>query len=280
MQDGALPTGLSIDSGGHVTGTYTAYGTFSWVTQVQDAAGSIATVSQTMTVFAKVIADVDFNTGSLTYDKVGRTWTVDSAVIKDKFGNQPVTMPAAVSSPSVSGMAMSLTPDTNTTGTYDYQGTENVGIESPLGADAIGAGVDFCVELDARLNLYSDANNNSRTFLCIETFGERMTFGARLGATVPMENTIMPLGLTQTLWAPPILARGAYFHFAVTRAGDVLSCWYNGARYAQYTGASTLNITSASRMVVGNGLGNSSTTVGWPGQVDNVYAIRGWAKYA
>lgn len=47
LLSGALPTGLSMDSAGLVTGTRTVGGVFSWVVQVEDADGSTATVADT-----------------------------------------------------------------------------------------------------------------------------------------------------------------------------------------------------------------------------------------
>lgn len=57
IQSGALPTGLSINSDGLVSGTFTAIGSFAWVVQAEDAAGNIAVLPQTLTVVAITTLD-------------------------------------------------------------------------------------------------------------------------------------------------------------------------------------------------------------------------------
>jgi hypothetical protein len=281
IQSGALPTGLSMDSAGHVTGIFSDYGTFSWVALVEDAIGTIATISQTMTVFAKIIADIDFDTGSLTYDKTGRTWTIDSGSALWHQSNTPVAEPTIVTSVAGSGLAMSKCPDI-----AGYWGEENLGIRTLLGADAIGPGVDFCIELSvASIVNYDLIGNISQSFITFYSGSGRMTFGARFNPpSIPMENTVLPSGLTNALWNPPNLSLGVPFHFAVVREGDVLSCWQGPTaesmtKYAEYTGASGLDLRSTDAIVVGHGGGGISTTKGWPGQFDNVKITRGWARY-
>lgn len=50
LASGALPTGVTLNADGSVTGTYTAVGSFSWVVQVQDSVGQIATLPDSSSV--------------------------------------------------------------------------------------------------------------------------------------------------------------------------------------------------------------------------------------
>jgi hypothetical protein len=72
---------------------------------------------------------------------------------------------------------------------------------------------------------------------------------------------------------------GVYFHYALTRQGDLVSIWYNGSRVASYSGGSAWNIGATSGLYVGNGAGGSGSAFGWEGQIDDVRFTLGWARY-
>lgn len=228
---------------------------------------------------ANIIANITFESGDFA-DSTGRVWTVDSGTVRDTNDSHPITEPTVIANPVGSGLVMTKCPDTDAIdGTFDYSGLENLGLRTDFGDDAPGL-EDFCIEMDVRLNAHTITTNESESFLALyANSGSKTTFGARVASTAPMENTIVSGALTRTLWNPPDVIPGQWFHFAVFRKGDQLACKYNGVTYAVYSGASSLNLSPTDSVVVGHGDGTIANTMGWPGQFDNILITRGWAKY-
>lgn len=273
---GALPTGLSMDTSGHVTGKLTAHGDFSWSVAVSDANGTSDPLSDASSVAFKIIANLDFNS-SLTADSTGRVWTLESGTITDRWGLQPVTAPFLDSAHAEEGSAMSNCPDTNIhDGTFDYQGGANVGVYSAFGTGAPGADIDFCVELYARPNLYSASNNAAYAFA---GFGGLKCAARFQNGFVTLENTNAPASLAQQAFVSTNATKGAYFHYAVTRAGDIVTIWYNGNPIGTYSGGSAWDIAASTVLYIGNSNSGSGSAIGWAGQTDGVRVTIGWARY-
>ena len=272
---GALPPGLSMDSSGHITGKLTARGDFSWSVAASDANGTSEPLSDACSVTFKIIANLDFNS-SLTADSTGRVWTLMTQNITDRFGSQPVTIPFLDSTLAMERSAMSCLPDTdNEDGTYDYNAGNNAGVSSVLGVGAPGATEDFCVEAFVRPNLHTSTDNTAAGFF---NFGG-LKAAVRSAAALAYETVTIPAGLTRTTGVVTHPVRGEYFHYALTREGDIVSIWYNGTLIEQYSGGSHWNIDSTSIFYVGNANGSIASALGWLGQIDNVRMTVGWARY-
>lgn len=242
---------------------------------VRDSHGCRSTWEGTVTGIAvETVADLDFEAGDFT-DKTGRVWTVQSGTITDRWGSQPVTEPSVVANPAGNGLVFSKCPDTdNHDGTFDYFGHENLGLVAALGDSAFGTDADFWIDMDVRLNEHSAENNESVSFLCINSSGGRTTFGARVQSTASMENTVRDPNLHSESSAVVTVTPGQWFHFSLKREGDTLTCSVDGVAYAVYSGASAVNVRATDNIVLGHGDGGIASTLGWPGQIDNVKILR------
>lgn len=243
--------------------------------QVKDSLGRTADWSGTINVINATVATLNFNDDMVT-DSTGRVWTLDSGVVTDRWGLQPVTAPYLDNTHAKEGSALSCCPDTNVhDGTFDYFGDANLGVHTILGSGAPETGTDFCLELFARINVYNETGNVAHAFANLGG----MMLGVRLSTPVKLEATSIPAALTQITNTPTVVSTGVYFHYALTRQGDLVSIWYNGTRIVTYSGGSAWNIGATSALYVGNGNGSSATAFGWAGQLDNVRFTLGWARY-
>jgi hypothetical protein len=218
-------------------------------------------------------------------DSTGRVWTLQTRTVYDRKGNNPVTIPFLDGSLSKEGSALSLLPDGNnlTQLTADYSGWVgsgiNPGVWGNVGSPAPGKTDDFCIELFVRPNFYHLEFNTAYGFMCLAG----MRLAARFGTTITFEVgsfTGTPLtGVTLLDSTATLLTSGEYFHFALTREGDILSIWYNGARIRRYSGGSTWDVSAAEQLFLGNANGDSSSYLAWEGQIDDVRFTLGWARY-
>jgi len=74
ISSGALPTGLTMDTDGDVTGTFSAAGTYNWVVQVVDGDGEVATHPDSATVldYWSSIDRINDATGSMVLTNSSR----------------------------------------------------------------------------------------------------------------------------------------------------------------------------------------------------------------
>lgn len=90
VTSGSLPTGTSMDASGHVTGSFTEAAPddspFVWTIQVTDAAGSVATLSDTTAVSERNYHDTVISQGPVAYWRFNES---SGSVIADDLGDFP-----------------------------------------------------------------------------------------------------------------------------------------------------------------------------------------------
>jgi hypothetical protein len=248
--------------------------------RVTDSAGRTADWSGSISVGPPATAAVlDFNNDMVT-DSTGRVWTLQTQDASDVLGGQPVTIPFLDGSLSKEGSALSLLPDSHNLTQYDadYRGWSgggiNPGVWGNVGSGAPGKTNDFCVELFVRPNFHYLKESIGYGFLSLAG----MQLAARFKTAITFENGTFT-GATLLNSTATLLTPGEYFHCALTREGDIVSVWYNGARIRRYSGGSGWDVSATSQLYLGNANGNLDSYLAWEGQIDDVRLTFGWARY-
>lgn len=243
-----------------------------------------------------------FNTNPLL-DDTGNTWQYFNGnglnvqdTITDRWGAQPAVVPYLTSAPPIGGdfaqtlegaASFSTCPNTkNHDGSFDYPGTNDNGVIFTFGSKAPGMTEDFCIEMYVRRNELALQANLGLCFTLLGgmRFNARMTTdtlmtmesGNWVGQTGQSANPLVKIYDNNANTKLPI---GLWFHHAITRSGDIVTAYVNGIKYVQWSGGSNWNLSGISSVVVGHGLGGSSSYVGFGGQYDGFRYTRNWARY-
>lgn len=248
---------------------------------VRDSMGCRATWQGAITVEPGQAFSISFDDDLVT-DSTGHAWDLTTKALPGT-GMPTVTVPFLDSTLALSGQCMSLCPDSDnaTAGLRDYSpsfvsGASTQGIRSTLGAYSPGKTEDFCLEMSLRVNQYLSGGGEAYGFCKV---------GVLRGAfsdTSPPQMYVFDIsgGIFTTMESstPPVTA-GDYFHFALTREGDVVTLWKDGNPYARYSGGSNWDVNSDTIVYLGNVQGTLASGFGWFGQIDNVRFTVGWARY-
>lgn len=245
-----------------------------WATQLFTMPGPPDGTITLQELTGDVIADIDFDSGDL-FDRAGAVWTLNTETATSTPSGSDFTGPQVLSTPSKEGSALVCLPDTAGVA-YSVFGTGNIVL--PLGSNAFGTDVDFCIEMYCRLNI----NSTSGSGACLFGFYLNSTTKHWLvlcrGTSLEFDDTS---GLTLIENNPFSFIPGDWPHIAMSRLGDILTLWFNGAIAQQYSNASALYIDPDYSIVVGNdGLyADTATAYSWRGQIDNIRVTRNWARY-
>lgn len=252
---GALPTGLSMNAAGVVTGTRSTGGVFSWEVQVIDADGTIATVADTSETitdpsYADVLSLVHMEgSGSTFVDQKGLTWFVGSSTpppvqtdAQAKFGEKSVFFNPNVVDSTPSFMRANLT--------------------GPL------FGGDFTVE--GFVMFTSIAGEQS--VWCISGANP---FDIDIQMVSGQWRVYRPSSATTLIPLAGVATTGVFYHFALVRVGTVITLYIDGTSIGSGTFS---NIDFAVGYSIQYGASGGANSAKFTGYIDEVRVTK-MARY-
>ncbi len=264
VNSGALPTGLSLSlSGGtlSLTGTTTAYGTYTFTVRIDDSGGgNITTASQTI-----IVGDPYWSSTSLLVHADGTNGSTSFPDSTGKHSLSPISASVTTTSPLMG------------TGSASFGGSgriDNATIDTSL---QFGAG-NFTIEFICKSAVATTGANHG-IYSADDLSGTRGWL-VYCGTSGKVTGEFHSSSAGFTVSDPTVLTSGTIVKYAIVRDGGTLRIYANGVQVASSSsiGSATLQ-NSTTVFYIGSLNVGGSASGGWNGTLDELRVTKGVCRY-
>jgi len=252
---GALPPGLTLSTGGLLSGVPTTPGTYAFTVAATDARGNASTQSVSIDIGA---GDPQFTNTALLLAGDGANNAQNNTILDSSSNNAAVARNGNVTQGALNPFGSNWSTSFNGSGDYLVV-PDNASLRFGTGDFTVEAWV-FATRLNAENAIVTKHNGDGAWVFKVASSNK--LYGYLGGASITGATTLVP---------------NTWYHVAMTRASGVFRLFVNGALDATSTPAAQ-DYTQTNNVYVGAQQNNLAGTY-WSGFLSNVRLVKGAALY-